>query len=224
MFETLLQLRHKIRNLIVPKNSGGTLGDPSMKQVLQQIGFSSVKEIDEMESIEIPGGDILGLPFFGEHADLNIKTKMAYLISLNKNSILCAADSENLQPELYKHIHQFTGDVDVVFIGMECDGAPLSWLYGPLLTRLLSRKIDQSRRSNGSNYEKAVAIVNELKPKQVYVYAMGQEPWLTYLTSIQYSDESRPIIESNKLVEDCRKRGLVSERLYGQKEIILKSK
>jgi L-ascorbate metabolism protein UlaG (beta-lactamase superfamily) len=224
MFESLLQLRHKIKNVIVPKNNGGTLGDPSMKQVLQQIGFSSVKEIDEMESIEISGGDILGLPFFGEHADLNIKTKMAYLISLNKNLILCAADSENLVPELYKHIHHFTGDIDVLFIGMECDGAPLSWLYGPLLTRLLSRKVDQSRRSNGSNYAKAVALANQLNPKEVYVYAMGQEPWLTYLTSIQYTEESRPIIESNKLVEDCQKRGLVSERLYGQKEIILKSK
>jgi len=30
--------------------------------------------------------------------------------------------------------------------------------------------------------------------RQVYIYAMGLEPWLTYLTSIQYTDESRPII------------------------------
>jgi hypothetical protein len=50
---------------------------------------------------------------------------------------------------------------------------------------------------------------------------MGQEPWLTYLTSIQYTDESRPIVESNKLVQECRNRGLTAERLYGHKEIFL---
>ena len=104
---------------------------------------------------------------------------------------------------------------------MECDGAPLSWLYGPLLNSPLARKMDQSRRLNGSDYEKGIEIINCLRPGEVYVYAMGQEPWLTYLTSIQYTDESRPIIESSRLVAECRSRGLVSERLYCQKEIFL---
>jgi L-ascorbate metabolism protein UlaG (beta-lactamase superfamily) len=221
MFETLLQLRHKIRNILVPKNNGGSLADPSMKLVLQNIGFANVRELDEIEVVEIPGGTITGLPFFGEHADLNVRTKLAYAITLQGHSAVCAADSENLEPTLYDRIHDVSGDVDVVFIGMECDGAPLSWLYGPLLTKPISRKMDQSRRLNGSDYEKAVAITARLNPKHVYVYAMGQEPWLTYLTSIQYTDESRPIVESNKLVEHCRGRGLVSERLFGQKEITL---
>jgi hypothetical protein len=66
-----------------------------------------------------------------------------------------------------------------------------------------------------------MGIVERLRPKQVYVYAMGQEPWLTYLTSIQYTEESRPIVESNRLVAECRERGLASERLYGSKEIEL---
>jgi hypothetical protein len=100
----------------------------------------------------------------------------------------------------------------------------LSWLYGPLLTKPLARKMDQSRRFNGSDYEKALDIVERLKARQVYVYAMGQEPWLTYLTSIQYTDESRPIVESNKLVGECRNRDIGAERLYGQKEIFLNSK
>jgi len=79
----------------------------------------------------------------------------------------------------------------------------------------------QSRRLNGSTYEKGIAIVNILKPAQVFVYAMGQEPWLTFLTSIKYTDESLPITDSNKLVEDCRGRGIPAERLYIQKEIVL---
>jgi len=221
MFETLLQLRHKIRHILVPKNNGGTLADPSLKLVLQQTGFADVRELDEMETVEVPGGQITGLPFFGEHGDLHLRTKMAYAIRLHGHTIVCAADSENLEPRLYEKLHDYLGDVSVVFIGMECDGAPFSWLYGPLLTRPLSRKIDQSRRTNGSDYQKAIAIVDRLKPKHVYVYAMGQEPWLTYLTSIQYTPESRPIVESNKLVAECLRRGLTSERLFGQKEILL---
>jgi hypothetical protein len=50
---------------------------------------------------------------------------------------------------------------------------------------------------------------------------MGQEPWLTYLTSIQYTETSRPIVESNKLVASCQDQGLVSKRLYGHMELFL---
>ena len=83
--------------------------------------------------------------------------------------------------------------------------------------------MDQSRRTDGSHYGKAIDIVDRLKPAEVYVYAMGQEPWLTYLTTVHYTDASRPIVDSNRLVEECRRRGLKSERLYGQKEIVLDS-
>jgi hypothetical protein len=53
---------------------------------------------------------------------------------------------------------------------------------------------------------------------------MGQEPWLTYALSLRYTEESNPIIHSNKLVEDCRSRGIESERLFGKKEIIYNAK
>lgn len=221
MFETLLQLRHKIKHIVVPRSSGGSLVDPSMKLMLRRIGFADVREIDEMETIEVAGGGITGLPFLGEHADLNIRTKTAYFITLGGKSILCAADSNNVEPAMYDHIHEFTKDVDVLFLGMECDGAPLSWVYGSLLTKPLARKMDQSRRLDGSDYEKAISIVDRLNPRRVYVYAMGQEPWLTFVTSIQYTEESHPIVESNRLVAECRNRGLVAERLFGRKEIPL---
>jgi L-ascorbate metabolism protein UlaG (beta-lactamase superfamily) len=223
MFETLLQLRHKIGQVIVPKNSGGGLADPSLKLILQNIGFENVSEIDEMETVHIPGGIITGLPFLGEHADLNIRTKIAYLVKLKGKTVLCAADSNNIEPMLYQRIKECVGEVDVLFLGMECDGAPMTWLYGPLLTKPLARKMDQSRRFDGSNFEKGIDMLTQMNPKEVYVYAMGQEPWLTYLTSIQYTDESRPIVESNKLVEACRARGITSERLYCMKEIFLEA-
>jgi len=223
MLESLKKLRHKTAQIIVPKNNGGGLEDPSLRLILEAIGFRNVREIDELETIAIPGGTILGVPFFGEHGDLSIRSKISYLINVLGRSIMCAADSKNIEPKLYQHINHLYGDIDVLYLGMECDGAPLSWLYGPLLTRPISRKMDQSRRLDGSDCERGIDIVNSLNPKEVYVYAMGQEPWLDYLTSIKYTDESRPIIESNKLVEACRARGIISERLYGHKDTYLKA-
>jgi L-ascorbate metabolism protein UlaG (beta-lactamase superfamily) len=220
VFETLLQLRPQIKNVIVPKNNGGSLADPSLKLILQNIGFKTVIEIDEMESIFLENGAIIGLPFLGEHTDLNIRTKSAYLVHLEGKRVLLGADSNNIEPKLYEYIHDLVGNIDLLFLGMECDGAPASWLYGPLFMTTLSRKMDQSRRLDGSNHEKGIDIVNQFNPKEVYVYSMGQEPWTKYLLSLDYTEESRPIVESNKLIEDCRSQGIWSERLFGKWEKI----
>jgi L-ascorbate metabolism protein UlaG (beta-lactamase superfamily) len=174
-----------------------------------------------MQAVETPNGSITGLPFLGEHSDLNIGAKMAYLVKAGPHSLLFAADSCNIEPKLYEHLHNEVGDVDAAFLGMECDGAPLSWLYGPLLTQRIERSMDESRRLSGSNFEQARAIVDEFKCKDVYVYAMGQEPWLNYIMSIKYTEQSRPIMESNRLLEYCRQRGIQAERLFGEKEILL---
>lgn len=221
LLETLLQLRHKIRHIVVPRNGGGALQDPSLKLALNQIGFRNVVEIEEMESIELAGGRLMGVPFLGEHSDLNIQTKMAYLVQLEAGSLLLAADSCNVEPRLYEHVREITGPVDILFLGMECDGAPLSWLYGPLLTRPMDRKMDHSRRLSGSNYERGIDIVRRFDCKEAYVYAMGMEPWLRYVMAKEYSPDSDPIIASNKLIEDCLARGIQAERLFGEKEIVL---
>ena len=217
LFETMLQLRHKVKHIIVPRSGGGALQDPSLALLLKNIGFENVIELDEMEEIPIENGMIVALPFFGEHADLNIRTKLAYSVRTGKRSLLLAANSCNLEPKVYEHIHNYLGDIDVCFLGMECDGAPLTWLYGPLLTRTIDRKMDQSRRLAGSNFARGIDIVNRFNFREVYVYAMGQEPWLNYVMSLKYTEESNPIIQSNKLIEDCRSRGILSERLFGRK-------
>jgi hypothetical protein len=104
---------------------------------------------------------------------------------------------------------------------MECDGAPMSWIYGPLLTQKLERQKDHSRRLAGSNYERALSIVEQFNCKEVYVYALGQEPWLNYVMSIKYTGESNPIVHSNRLMATCQTRGITAERLFGEKEILL---
>lgn len=221
LFETLLQLRHKVGTLIVPKNSGGALQDPSLKLMFAVLGFRNVIELDEMESLEVAGGHITGLPFLGEHGDLHVRSKLAYHVKLRGSTFLFAADSNNLQSELYDHIREGLGAVDHLFIGMECDGAPMSWLYGPLFTKPINRTLDQSRRLSGSNYERALGIVERLTPKSTYVYAMGQEPWLGYISSIAYTPTSTPIVESDRLVADCLSRGIVSQRLFGRETVVI---
>jgi L-ascorbate metabolism protein UlaG (beta-lactamase superfamily) len=221
LFETLLQIRHKVKNIVVPRSNGGRLQDPSLKLLFRNCGFRNVIEIDEMEEIRDGKVHITGLPFFGEHADLDIMTKMAWLVRIGLHSLLFAADSCNIEPRLYEHLHRELGDVDALFLGMECDGAPLSWLYGPLLTQKLERAMDESRRLSGSNFEQGMHIINTFHCREAYVYAMGQEPWLNYIMSIKYTDQSRPIIESNKLIRACQERGITAERLYGEKEILI---
>jgi L-ascorbate metabolism protein UlaG (beta-lactamase superfamily) len=221
LFETLLQLRRRIKQIVVPRNGVGALQDPSIKLMLKAMGFHNVIELSELEELEFDGGRILGLPFLGEHSDLSVQTKLMYLVNIGKHSLMFAADSCNVEPKIYEHVHQYTGDIDALFLGMECDGAPLSWLYGPLLTQRISRAMDESRRLAGSNYDQGIDMVDRFGSKEVYVYAMGQEPWLRYISSIKYTPESRPIIESSKLIKACLDRGLLAERLFGEKEILL---
>lgn len=220
VLETLLQLRDKIKNIVLPTNLKGSLIDPSLKLILKNTGFNSIILLDEMEKISLPDGEIVSLPFLGEHTDLNIQTKSAYYVKIKANSFLFAADSNNLDNTLYNKIVQHTGPIDNLFIGMECEGAPLSWFYGPLLSQPLTKINDESRRFSGSNFEKAWEIVKTLKCQRVYVYAMGLEPWLTHMMALNYSDESLQIKESNRLIETCLKNNIESERLYLKKQWI----
>ncbi|MEZ2338758.1 MBL fold metallo-hydrolase [Mucilaginibacter sp. RCC_168] len=220
LFETLLQLRYKIKTIIVPDSGGGRLEDPNLKLILNNIGFDNVISIKEMETINFSDAAITGIPFTGEHSDLNILSKTCFLVKISKFKLLFMADSRIIDPTLYQHVQKEIGTVDVMFFGMECDGAPLTWLYGPLMTKKIPRDQDASRRLAGSNFEEAFSLLNIFRPKEVYVYAMGQEPWLEYISSVRYTDESNPIIQSNKLIAKCKELGLTTERLFGEKEIL----
>lgn len=221
MFETLLQLRHKIGNIVFPANHLGALEDPSIKLILKHTGFVSLIELKEMEIITLEDGEIMALPFLGEHSDLNIQSKLSYCIKLKNKQFLFAADSNNLDSSLYDHIFSYIGSIDMLFLGMECDGAPLSWLYGPLLSIPLKRTHDRSRTLSGSNFEKAWKIVEKSNCKAAYVYAMGQEPWLSYMMALKYSPDSPQIVESDKFIQMCKENGVKSERLFGKKEWII---
>src|SRR5262249_19530540 len=42
LFETILQIRHKVKNFVAPASSGGFLQDPSLKLILKAIGCKNV--------------------------------------------------------------------------------------------------------------------------------------------------------------------------------------
>jgi hypothetical protein len=50
--------------------------------------------------------------------------------------------------------------------------------------------------------------------REVYVYAMGQEPLLNYVTSLKCAEDSRPIVQSNRLIQGCLAQGIYAEGLF----------
>lgn len=221
MLETLLRLRHRIGQILVPRARVGSLLDPSLRLILESVGFERVIEIDPLEDTAIEGGSITALPFLGEHGDLDIASKAAWLVDLSGRRVLFAADSRNIDPELHRRVHAQLGPVDLLFIGMECDGAPVSWIYGPLLGDRLDRRFDHGRALSGSEHVQALELAASAGAKRCFVYAMGQEPWLGFITAKHYTDDSLPIVESNRFVAECRHRGWEAERLYGRRELMV---
>ncbi|WP_199609979.1 MBL fold metallo-hydrolase [Flocculibacter collagenilyticus] len=218
--ESLLQIRHKVDTVLVPKNNGGSLCDPSLKLILQQIGFK-VMELEDMEVIGLPEGKLMSIPFLGEHGDLNIRSKTAWFIELAGKRMYFGADSANVEPKMYQHIAKITGELDILAIGMECVGAPYTWLYGALTTDPVSKNIKDSRRLNGSDFDKASNMIKIFNAKQVLIYALGLEPWYGYFMGVDYSDDSEQIVQSNQLLEHCSSLNIPCERAYGIRNIAL---
>jgi L-ascorbate metabolism protein UlaG (beta-lactamase superfamily) len=219
VIETLLRLRHRIRNIVVPRASGGNLEDVSLRLLLQKCGFRSVQELGEYESLLDDGIAIHGLPFFGEHGDLDVRAKLCYLVSANGNSIALFADSKPPAADCYRLLLEMVPKLDAVFLGMECVGAPASWLYGPVMYRKPSREHDNERRLSGSDFETARAMLAALKPAQTYIYAMGAEAWITHLSSICYSEDLPQFREARRLVTHAHDLGQHCELLFGHKDI-----
>jgi L-ascorbate metabolism protein UlaG (beta-lactamase superfamily) len=220
--ETLCQLRGRIGRILVPRNNRGSVCDPSMKLTLVQLGFSNIESMDDLQDIAIPGGQIVSLPFPGEHSGLEVQSKHCALIRLEGITFLFLVDSDAVDLALYSRIKKHIGSVDALFIGMECHGAPLTWLYGPLLPKPILRRDDESRRGNGSNCERAWRVIQELGCRNVYVYAMGMEPWNNHLLGLGYAPDSIQIKESDALVSRCRSAGLWAERLKGCREMVFR--
>lgn len=218
VLETLLQLRGKIGQVVVPRNGGGHRQDPSVRLYLEQLGFQ-VREVEDFDELGFPGGRVIACPFLGEHCDLDIRGKSSYWVEIAGRRIFLGADTSGLEAEMYARVRDAVGPTDLAFLGMECDGAPLTWLYSALFTEPVPRKMAITRKLSGSNAEQATNIVDRLGASEAYVYAMGQEDWLQHVMATSYTPESYQLKQVAEFLENCRERGVRAEHLLKQKEL-----
>jgi L-ascorbate metabolism protein UlaG (beta-lactamase superfamily) len=217
VLETLMQLRGRVGAIVVPRSSRGNLCDPSLGLYLQHLGFDTI-EVDDFSEVRFPGGKVTATPFLGEHADLDIRGKSTFWVELAGRNIFVGADSSGLEPELYRYIRDHCGQVDMAFLGMECDGAPLTWLYQALLTRPVTKKMSDSRKLSGSNAAQAGAIVSQLGATEAYIYAMGEEAWLGHVMATSYNDDSYQLKQIEEFLSWSATNGVKAEHLFGQRE------
>src|ERR1700754_2870986 len=177
LLESLLRLRGRIGCLVVPRSYGYLYGDVSLKKMARRLGFKQVEELDTLESLKLKDGEIVAVPFMGEHGDLG-HGKTAYVVRAGREQMLFAADSDCLDRRAYDHIRQFIGPVQSVFLGTECVGAPLTWSYGPLFLRKPTHAHNQSRKQRASDSVAGLNILDALGSNRFYNYGMGQEPWV----------------------------------------------
>jgi hypothetical protein len=214
--EHLLQLRGRVGRFLVPRNNAASLADPSMERALNALGHHNVTVMDPLDEIALPDDDlIVSVPFLGEHADLDIHSKHAMFLRMRGQRLLFVADSDCKDRALYRRLARRLGPIDVLFVGMECEGAPLTWLYGPYLSSSVNRKDDESRRLSGSDCGRAMSLVEECGCQEVFVYAMGQDPWVKYLSGLEGYSGSKQSEEAERFITQCRATGIRAHRLTG---------
>ncbi|MET8861708.1 MBL fold metallo-hydrolase [Nonomuraea sp. NPDC004580] len=217
VLESLLQLRGRIGTVVVPRSSGGNLSDPSLALYLRRLGMD-VTEVDTFDEVAFPGGEVVAAPFLGEHASLDIRAKSTYWIRLAGRSVFVGADSSGVDPALYRHVRSHLGTADMAFLGMECDGAPLTWLYQALLTRPVPKRMSDSRKLSGSDAAQAADIVTELGTREAYIYAMGEESWLGHVMATSYNESSYQLQQIDEFLSWAKAHGVTAEHLLDQRE------
>ncbi|MBT2212347.1 MULTISPECIES: MBL fold metallo-hydrolase [Actinomadura] len=217
VLETLLQLRGRVGAIVVPRSSRGNLADPSMALMLRHQGFPVI-EVDDFDEVDFPGGRVVATPFLGEHCDLDIRAKSTYWVELAGRKVFVGADSSGIDPSLYRYVKGHLGTADIAFLGMECDGAPLTWLYQALLTVPVTKKMSNSRKLSGSNAEQAAAIMTELGATEAYVYAMGEEDWLGHVMATTYNEDTYQIKQIEEFLTWCSDRDIRAGHLFKQQE------
>jgi len=220
VIETLLALRHRMGTVIVPANLGGELLDPSLRLCLEHLGFADVVEVRELDRVPVPGGEIVAFPFAGEHGDLAIGAKATYLVRLDGRTALVGADTRPLPSELYQLAADACGPVDDVYLGLECEGAPLTWMYGPLFPGPVARKLSLARRLNGSDADEALQIMSTLGADRIFLYALGEEPWLQHVMATNYTPESYQLVQAASLEAACVERSIEFRHLFGRATIV----
>lgn len=152
----------------------------------------------------------------GEHADLP-HGKTAYVVRADNKQMLIAADSNCLDRRVYENVRRAIGAIDTLFLGMECVGAPLSWSCGPFFPVKPDFTHEQSRRYRGCDSAAALNMIEAIGAKEIYLYAMGLEPWLEYLLGLALTEDSEQMKQARHLLSTARQRGFASAQLLSGK-------
>lgn len=219
--ETLLQLRGRIGTVLVPQARAAGPADPDLAIMLRSLGFQDVRSFNEFDELELDSTRITALPFTGEHGDLDIAAKAVWLVQAGEHAMAFAADAVGADPATAVAIRELVGRISTLFISMECEGAPMSWLYGPLLPAGIDPAFDKTRRLAGSTPDQALAMARAYGCDAVHVYAMGLEPWMRHLAGVDYDEESVPVTAAGTLMARCHERGVASELATSGWEMVL---
>ncbi|CAM3104142.1 MBL fold metallo-hydrolase [Corallococcus sp. ZKHCc1 1396] len=220
--DTLLRLRHRIGQLVVPRCNGFLVGDYSPKRLAHSLGFQNVLELDTYESVPLPDGELISVPFLGEHGDIG-HAKSSYVVRTGKQQLLFAADSMCVDDAIYRHMRQNLGPIQTVFMNTEIEGAPHTWTLEALFPKKRDRKLEKNRRCRGSNTGEGLRILELVGASKLYNYAMGLEPWMEHIIGPPCAPDAPRMKESDRLLAEARARGLGAERLYGVTDLVLES-
>jgi hypothetical protein len=75
--------------------------------------------------------------------------------------------------------------------------------------------MEKNRRCRGSNTPEGLRMLGMLGAKRLYNYAMGLEPWMEHIIGPPATMETPRMKESDRLLAECRERGIAAKRLHG---------
>lgn len=83
----------------------------------------------------------------------------------------------------------------------------------------MPRKVSLARRLNGADAVEAARIVSALGAGRIFVYALGEEPWLQHVMATNYGPESYQLVQAAELATRCADLGVAYEHLVGKATI-----
>lgn len=213
--ETLWRLRDRVGTLVVPRNMGLAWADVSLRRVAERMGYRRIVEVSAGDSLLLADGELVAGPFWGEHGDVAHGNRCTYALRLGKRVMLMLVDAQPLAPESFSEFaRQLGAEIHSLWLNTELVGAPLGWTFDAVFPKKRDKKKEITRRCRGSNKKEALDLVERLRPRCVFNYAMGTEPWLSFIlggedreSSIAREEESRAMLEA------ARARGLEARRL-----------
>jgi hypothetical protein len=92
-------------------------------------------------------------------------------------------------------------------------------MYGPLFPGPVARKLSLARRLNGADAAEAMVIIAAIGARRIFIYALGEEPWLQHVMATNYSPDSYQLLQAEELAASCAERGVDYRHLFGKATI-----